>query len=80
MTLVLHVACTDASLNQAGRRLEVASRLTIGRGPDNDLVLDDPNRHLSKNHCVIDFDGREYRITIVGHTEGSDVAYFELSA
>jgi len=63
MTLVLHVACTDASLNQAGRRLEVASRLTIGRGPDNDLVLDDPNRHLSKNHCVIDFDGREYRIT-----------------
>ena len=63
MTLVLHVACTDASLNQAARRLEVASRLTIGRGPDNDLVLDDPNRHLSKNHCVIDFDGRDYRIT-----------------
>ena len=25
-------------------------------------------------------DGKEYRITIVGHTEGSDIAYFELSA
>lgn len=23
-------------------------------------------------------DGKEYRVTIVGHTEGSDIAYFEL--
>lgn len=28
--------------------------LTIGRGPSNDLVLPDPDRMLSKNHCVIE--------------------------
>ena len=28
--------------------------LTIGRGPTNDLVLPDPDRMLSKNHCVIE--------------------------
>lgn len=28
--------------------------LTVGRGPANDLVLPDPDRMLSKNHCVIE--------------------------
>lgn len=28
--------------------------LTIGRGPANDLVLPDPDRQLSKSHCVIE--------------------------
>lgn len=28
--------------------------LTIGRGPANDVVLPDPDRMLSKNHCVIE--------------------------
>lgn len=28
--------------------------LTIGRGPSNDLVLPDPDRMLSKNHCVVE--------------------------
>lgn len=28
--------------------------LTIGRGPSNDVVLPDPDRMLSKNHCVIE--------------------------
>ncbi|NNE52758.1 MAG: type VI secretion system-associated FHA domain protein TagH [Sulfitobacter sp.] len=33
--------------------------LTVGRGPSNDLVLPDPDRMLSKNHCVIeDHNGR----------------------
>src|SRR5689334_23088832 len=26
---------------------------SIGRGPENDWVLPDPERHLSKRHCVI---------------------------
>jgi predicted component of type VI protein secretion system len=26
---------------------------SIGRGPDNDWVLADPDRHLSKRHCVL---------------------------
>jgi type VI secretion system protein ImpI/type VI secretion system protein len=28
--------------------------LTIGRGPENDLVLPDPDRLLSKSHCVLE--------------------------
>jgi type VI secretion system protein ImpI len=28
---------------------------TMGRGPDNSWVLADPDRHLSKRHCVIAF-------------------------
>ena len=28
--------------------------LTIGRGPENDMVLPDPDRMLSKNHCVVE--------------------------
>lgn len=31
--------------------------LTIGRGPANDLVLPDPDRMLSKSHCVIEDHG-----------------------
>ncbi len=32
--------------------------LTIGRGPENDVVLPDPDRLISKNHCAIeDHDG-----------------------
>jgi type VI secretion system protein len=63
MPLVLHLATSDPAGGGAARRIEVARRLTIGRGPGNDLVLADPNRHLSKNHCVIDYDGSGYVIT-----------------
>lgn len=31
--------------------------MTIGRGPANDLVLPDPERMLSKSHCVIEDQG-----------------------
>jgi type VI secretion system protein len=31
--------------------------LTIGRGPENDLVLPDPDRLISKNHCAIEDHG-----------------------
>lgn len=59
MPVVLHIETYDPALGEnALRRIEVASRLTIGRGADNDLVLPDPQRHLSKTHCVIEFDGR----------------------
>ncbi len=37
--------------------------LTMGRGSENDWVLDDPNRHLSKSHCSIDFDSGEFLVT-----------------
>ncbi|NBZ88830.1 type VI secretion system-associated FHA domain protein TagH [Rhodobacteraceae bacterium CYK-10] len=31
--------------------------LSIGRGPENDLVLPDPDRMISKTHCVIENQG-----------------------
>ena len=34
-----------------------AQSLTIGRGPDNDVVLPDPDRLISKTHCVIEDHG-----------------------
>ncbi|NYS25641.1 type VI secretion system-associated FHA domain protein TagH [Rhodobacteraceae bacterium 2376] len=34
-----------------------AQSLTIGRGPDNDLVLPDPDRLISKTHCVVEDHG-----------------------
>jgi type VI secretion system protein len=64
MPLVLHLETSDPALGEnAARRIEVDSRLTIGRGSDNDLALADPQRILSKIHCVIDFDGRGGTIT-----------------
>jgi type VI secretion system protein len=58
MPIVLQLKTSNPSLGEAKtQRVEVASRLTIGRGADNGLVLPDPERQLSKNHCVITFDG-----------------------
>ncbi len=34
-------------------KLLVSGTLSIGRGPGNDWVLPDPDRHLSKTHCVL---------------------------
>lgn len=62
MPLLLHLASSDPASTE-GRRISLVDRLTIGRGLDNDLVLSDPERHLSKNHCVIAFDGALCTIT-----------------
>lgn len=64
MQLVLHLTADDPALGEgAGRRIQVDDRLSIGRGQDNDLVLADPERHLSKNHCVIAFGGEGFTVT-----------------
>ncbi|HWE72388.1 MAG TPA: type VI secretion system-associated FHA domain protein TagH [Stellaceae bacterium] len=58
MPLVLNIETVDPALGQqAPRRVEVVTRLTIGRGADNDIVLPDPQRYLSKTHCIIEFNG-----------------------
>ena len=36
---------------------------TIGRAPDNDWVLPDPGRFLSKKHCLIEQQGSSWSIT-----------------
>jgi type VI secretion system protein ImpI/type VI secretion system protein len=35
---------------------------SIGRGVENDWVLPDPNRHLSKRHCTLSYEGGAWRI------------------
>ncbi|MEM9370928.1 MAG: type VI secretion system-associated FHA domain protein TagH [Pseudomonadota bacterium] len=48
--------------------------LTIGRGDDNDLVLPDPDRTLSKRHCVLEERGTDYIITDIS-TNGTFLNY-----
>jgi type VI secretion system FHA domain protein len=46
---------------QAEARTLTEGALTIGRGPANDWVLDDPDRQLSRTHCRITVEsGRAY--------------------
>lgn len=46
---------------QCSEKVVESSVITIGRGPDNDWVLPDPERLVSSQHCVIQFrDGRYY--------------------
>jgi Tol biopolymer transport system component/tRNA A-37 threonylcarbamoyl transferase component Bud32 len=42
---------------------------TIGRGPDNDLVLG--HERVSRHHARVDFDGSEYRVTDMDSTNGT---------
>ena len=37
--------------------------LSIGRAPGNDWVLADPERHLSKTHCVLSVEGGRFMLT-----------------
>lgn len=48
--------------------------LTIGRGPENDIVLPDPDRLISKNHCAIEDHGGNI-IVIDFSTNGTFLNY-----
>lgn len=48
--------------------------LTIGRGPENDIVLPDPDRLISKNHCAIEDQGGNV-IVIDFSTNGTFLNY-----
>ena len=53
-TLVLSVLrCPDAVPPET--REVKGGEFSIGRGPENNWVLADPDRHLSKRHCVLAF-------------------------
>ncbi|QDY70919.1 type VI secretion system-associated FHA domain protein TagH [Qingshengfaniella alkalisoli] len=54
MTVELRFQSTG-SVPGAGEPVSMrGTSLTIGRGDDNDLVLPDPDRMISKNHCVVE--------------------------
>ena len=48
--------------------------LTVGRGPENDLQLPDPDRMLSKRHCVIEARGADV-VVIDLSTNGTFLNY-----
>jgi type VI secretion system FHA domain protein len=57
MSVILEFQSTGAVPGNARPIQMIGSSLTIGRGPDNDLVLPDPDRMVSKTHCVIEDHG-----------------------
>lgn len=46
-----------------GMRSLTAGTLSIGRGQSNDWVMPDPDRHLSKTHCVISIEAGQWILT-----------------
>ncbi len=64
MSVILHVKDDHQLLDAANKsRTLTSGRLTIGRGPENDWVLPDPERIISKQHCVIEADNGVYELT-----------------
>lgn len=61
MTLKLAmIRCPD---NVAPQRREVrGGEFSIGRGQDNEWVIADPDRHLSKKHCMLAYGGGEWAL------------------
>lgn len=61
MTLTLSVLrCPDSAVPET--RQVGGGEYRIGRGPDNDWVLPDPNRVLSKTHCALEFRGGFWQV------------------
>ena len=58
--LLVTIRCPD---NVAPERREVhGGEFSIGRGRDSDWVVADPERHLSKRHCRLVYDGGDWEL------------------
>lgn len=63
MALVLRVLVAGGcSVVEDETRICDGASFTIGRGAENDWVVADPQRHLSKQHCRIERRGRGYAV------------------
>ncbi|MDR3435266.1 MAG: type VI secretion system-associated FHA domain protein TagH [Telmatospirillum sp.] len=63
MAIVLRVLDSGAcSFTEGETRICDGANFTIGRGEENDWVVNDPQRHLSKQHCRIELRGDTYYI------------------
>ncbi len=62
MTLILSVL-TGPDEAVAEKRVSPGSPFSLGRAPDNDWMLADPQRHLSKRHCTITFRDTFWEVT-----------------
>ena len=56
MQLTLRIVRGPGPVLPEPRQIDVGE-CNIGRGEENDWVLDDPHRHLSKRHCTLSFRG-----------------------
>ncbi|MEA1649093.1 FHA domain-containing protein [Nitrospirillum sp. BR 11164] len=64
MALVLRVlSAGDCSISEGETRVCDGASFSIGRGAENDWVVNDPQRHLSKQHCRIELRGQTYFVT-----------------
>jgi type VI secretion system protein ImpI/type VI secretion system protein len=65
MSLTLTTLRCPETVPPQTRRVDIADvngGFSIGRGSENDWVLPDPNRHLSKRHCTLSHEGGVWRI------------------
>ena len=60
MKLRLTLVASPPGQGADTQRHLAAGKLTLGRGPDNDWVMRDDERVLSKNHCVVEFKSGVY--------------------
>ena len=61
MTLTLSIIrCPDTAVPET--RQVAGGEYSIGRGPENAWALPDPNRVLSKQHCVLEFRGGFWQV------------------
>ena len=60
--MALKLTLTGGAIGRATRTLSTGT-LSIGRGENNDWVLPDPDRTLSKAHCVISMENGRYVLT-----------------
>ncbi len=61
MRLTLSILRCPEDATPETRNVE-GGEFSIGRGPDNDWVLPDPDRHLSKRHCVLAFRSGDWQV------------------
>jgi type VI secretion system FHA domain protein len=69
MKLRLTMIASPPSQGGDTQRHLATGKLTLGRGSDNDWVLRDEERVLSKNHCVVEFKSGVY-VVIDSSTNG----------
>ncbi|MDN5787846.1 FHA domain-containing protein, partial [Pseudorhodobacter sp.] len=54
MSVTLRFQSSGAVPGDGAPIVMIGPSLTIGRGPENDVVLPDPDRLISKNHCTLE--------------------------
>lgn len=78
MTITLRFQSTGSIPGKGDPITMNGASLTIGRGNENDLVLPDPNRELSKRHCAIE-DHNGNVIVVDFSTNGTFLNYGKLA-